>query len=301
MNLKTKRLTEGAMYLAIIGAMMLINQMYSTLFDVYIPVVASVIVILYTCKYTIRDGIVLSICALVITFLFGTLYTYIYNFIAIITGLIYGHLAKIGTDKRLLMGSAIILFIIGEFIATIMIFPILGLDSLEVSFEMIRDIGRFYNLALPDNLVGIMYIFGVVFLGTLEGILIHLLAVICLKKFKIKVIKTLSLDTLKLKPIYAYILLVVVALMMGIDRSNLGNDITYGIYCFGIIAAIILIAQGYVFALLYGSIGRQNSNFMLALIVIFLIPFSLFVLIIIGFLYATGPLECYLQNRRSNE
>lgn len=289
------------MYLAIIGAMMLINQMYSALFDVYIPVVASVVIILYTCKYTIRDGIVLSICALVITFLFGTLYTYIYNFIAVITGVIYGHLAKIGTDKRLLMGSAAIPFIIGEFIVTIMILPILSLDSIEESLEMIRDIGLLYNLALPDNIVEIMYAFGIVFIGALEGILIHLLAVICLKKFKIKVIKTLSLDAMKLKPIYGYILLVMVALMMVIDRFNLGNDITYGIYCFGIVATIILIAQGYVFALLYGSRSGQNSNFMLALIVIFLMPFSLFVLIIIGFLYATGPLERYLQNRRSNE
>ena len=299
MNLKTRRLTEGAMYLAIIGAMMLANRMLSAFFDVYIPVVVGLIVILYTTKFSLRDGLVLAVGAFVLTFLFGTLYTYIYNVIAIFTGLIYGYFAKKGTDRRLLIGAATLPFIIGEYIITIIILPVLGLDSLEETYEMIIEIGRLYNMAISDSLLRLIYALVIFITGAFEGLLVHLLAVICLKKLKIKVISTLSLEAMKLKPQYAYILLMLVGLATVVGRFDLGDALTYGIYCFGIVAAIILIAQGYIFALIYGNIVHKRSvKLLLVLIVIFFMPASFFILMIMGFMYASGPLDRYLEKKR---
>ncbi len=301
MNLKIHRLTEGAMYLAIAGAVMLVNRLLSSIFDVYVPIIVAVIIILYTTKYTIKDGLILGVGTFILTFLFDTLYTLIYNVVAIFTGLIYGHFARKGTDKRLLMGTAILPFVIGEFIITIIILPVLGIETLEEMYEIISDIGRLYNLAISDSLLRLIYALVIFFTGAIEGILIHLLAVLCLKKLKIKVISTLSLEAMKIRPIYAYILLILIGITFMLGRFELGDTLTYGIYCFGIVAAVILIAQGYIFALLYGSlIHKRNVSFLLALIVIFFMPASFYTLLIIGFLYATGPLERYLEKRRTN-
>ncbi len=293
------------MYLAIVGALMLVDRALSSFFDVYIPIVVAVVVILYTTRATLKDGLILSVGVFVLTFLFGSLYTMVYNVIATLTGIIYGHFAKKGADRRLLMGLAILAFVIGEFIVTVIVSPLLGYDSLAESYEMIAEtfevlagIGGLV-ISISDGMVKLMIALVIFFTGALEGVLIHLLAVICLKKLKIKVIKTTPLDRAKLKPIYAYILLLLVGMMMVVERFALGEVLTYGIYCLGIVAAVILVAQGYIFALVYGAVVlKRNISLPLIFIVLFLFPESLLMLLILGFMYATGPLDRYLEKKR---
>ena len=64
----------------------------------------------------------------------------------------------------------------------------------------------------------------------------------------------------------------------------------------GFIAGLILCFEGYIFILLY--LNKKNKlryNLYVLLAVILLVPYSLIALLLIGFLYTSGPLEAYLK------
>ena len=69
---KTKKLTHGAMLLAIIGAAMLIDRQLSFLFENFIFMAVPVIIIIYSTMYTVGDGGILCFGVLVMGILFGS-------------------------------------------------------------------------------------------------------------------------------------------------------------------------------------------------------------------------------------
>ena len=56
---KTKKLTTGAMLLAIVGALMLINRQLSYMFEELIVMMAPVVIIIYSTMYDLKDGAIL--------------------------------------------------------------------------------------------------------------------------------------------------------------------------------------------------------------------------------------------------
>lgn len=289
------------MYLAIIGALMLLDKFLPGLLDVYIPIFVAVILIVYTTKYDYLDSLLLSASAFVVTLLFGNIYLVIYDFIAIACGLIYGACAKRAMDKRLLCFVAMITFIIGEFIFTIFLLPLFGISDMQEMFDILKETFSSFNIAVTDTLLRSIYSMSIFFTGMIEGLLVHLLAVIVLAKLKIKVLASLSIENMKMPPIIGYICFGLFAIMAITYNMALPVNISYVIMCVGMICALLLCAQGYIFAIIYGYIvHKRNMALMVILIIIFLMPLSLIALVILGFLYATGPLDRYLKNKRGN-
>ncbi len=299
MNKNIHKMTEGAMYLAIGGALMLLDRLLPGLLDVYIPIAIALISILYTAKYDYQNGIILGVCNFFITFLFGNIYLILFNTLASICGIVYGSLCKRGYDKQILSLSAIIVFIIGEFIMTILILPIFGVSDMQEMNTMIQDLGASFNIAISDTMIKMVYAAAIFFTGLIEGLLVHLLAVIILPRLKVKVCTNASIEKFKLPPVVAYIAFIFFAIMLLIANMEISSDLVYIVMCFGMIGMLLLCMQGYFFALLYGYIiHKKNMSLMLILIIIFLMPLSFVVLAILGFLYATGPLQRYLENKK---
>ena len=69
---KTKKLTTGAMLLAIVGALMLLDRQFSYLFDVYIVMMIPVVIIIYAAMYELKDGGILCVCLGILTFIIGS-------------------------------------------------------------------------------------------------------------------------------------------------------------------------------------------------------------------------------------
>jgi len=90
---QTKKITTGAMMLAIVGAAMLLDRQFSYAFDVLISLVMPIIIIIYATKYTLTDGALLCVGLAVICFLFEglTSTTFLYLPVTIITGLGYSY------------------------------------------------------------------------------------------------------------------------------------------------------------------------------------------------------------------
>ena len=75
--------------------------------------------------------------------------------------------------------------------------------------------------------------------------------------------------------------------------------IEYTMITLALIGAACLVVVGYIFFIVYGSIVLgKNITLYLILFIILLFPYSLFILLIAGFLYGSGPLKNYIERKR---
>ena len=299
------------MMLAIVGAMILIDRMTAFWFTELIVLIMPIVIIMYATMHSFKDGVMLCVGLLIISFLLGNfnMVYLIYVPIGIVTGLSYAWGVKKGMDKRSLLMTAIITYTVGELIATFVVYPLFGFpvaQMLEQYREAINSMGSFagmdysqiFSLAGIDlaKLIVILYVVSTIIMGVMEGVLIHILSIFLLKRFKIKDLGNTNLFEIKPNPPLAYASLLMTSLMYLVRYFN--NETLYYIgITISICGFIILLYYGYIFVVLYSILVlRRNVGFLIILLC-FLVPLLLYALMIAGFLYASGPLRAYLESK----
>lgn len=304
---ETKKLTMGAMLLALTGAVMLLDRLLSFAFDELVFLMFAEVIIIYATMYTLKDGAIMAFGAVVLTMLFGGIYAYIYVPLGIIGGMAYAYGIKKDLDRSRLMLIEMGILIIGEVVITMLVMPLFGLSflkdiqlmitSLSESLKAMGLLGLFEGIL--ENLVVVSYIFGIIFMGVLEGVLVHLLSIYLLARFKIKQIKVIHLYALKIPPIIAYVSMAFVFLFFFTTSVQTHSFFLYLFITLALLGAVALVAMGYIFFIVYGSIvlGKQIGFYVILLSFLFF-PYSLLVLLVIGFLYGSGPLKNYIERKR---
>ena len=296
------------MLLAIIGALMLLDRQFSYFFDVYIVMIIPVVIIIYSAMHDIKDGAILSVCLLIITFIIGSSsFNYLcYVPLGIIVGLGYSFFLKKNYSKQVLLLASIVLYTIGEIIIAFIVMPIFGINLAE-QVNQLKDVfisssstmGLDLSMIDLSTILPLAIVFSTIFMGLIEGFLTHIVTLLLLKKFKIKDIDNRNLVPLEPSLTLTYICIVLVFLMMVSSRyltTLINNEtIKYILLSAGMIGFIILCYFGYIFSIIFLKIRYQKNMALLVILAVFLLfPFSLFVLMIIGFLYGSGPLKKYI-------
>lgn len=311
---KTKKITQGAMMLAILGALILIDRLTAYWFTEFVVLVAPIIIIMYSSMQSFKDGIFLSIGIIIISFILGnfqTLYL-IYIPVGVVTGLAYSFGIDKGLDKSTLAFIACVTYVVGEILASYVIYPILGfpvstfIDELKLTLEKSGSImGMDYSSIFTSSgfdfntILVIIFFISVLLVGAMEGFIIHLLSIFLLKRFKIKDLGRINLWDVKPNKIVAYISFI--SLFVFFLRNRIANETLYYILItVAIIGSVILMYYGYIFLTLYCAIVIKKNLAGLFVILSLFIPVLLIALIIIGFLYAAGPLRTYLEERVNN-
>ncbi|MBR5342128.1 MAG: DUF2232 domain-containing protein [Erysipelotrichaceae bacterium] len=308
---QTKKLTQGAMMLAIVGALILLDRMTAYWFTELIVLMMPVVIIMYATMHTMKDGIMLSVGLLIISFLLGNFqFTYlIYVPVGIVTGLAYAFGIKRGFDKRRLLLVSILTYTLGELVATFIVYPLLGfpvakmLEEYRIAIESAgtmtgMDYKQVFALAGLDlsKMIGILYVISTVLMGAMEGVLIHLLSVFLLLKFKIYNLGRTNIFDIKPNPVLAYASLIMTS-MIYMTRLTDNETVYYIFVIMGIMGSMVLLYYGYIFVVLYGVIViRRNVGAIFILLCLF-IPYLFMVLLILGFLYGSGPLRVYLERK----
>lgn len=296
------------MLLAIFGALMLLDRQFSYFFDVYIVMIIPVVIIIYSAMYDIKDGGILSVCLLILTFIIGSgSFNYLcYVPLGIIVGLGYSYFLKRNVSKQVLLLASIVLYTIGEIIIAFIVMPIFGINLAE-QVNQLKDVfisssstmGLDLSMIDLSTILPLAIAFSTIFMGLIEGFLTHIVTLLLLKKFKIKDIDNRNLVPLEPSLTLTYICIVLVFLMMVSSRyltTLINNEtIKYILLSAGMIGFIILCYFGYIFSIIFLKIRYQKNMALLVILAVFLLfPFSLFVLMIIGFLYGSGPLKKYI-------
>ena len=305
---QTKKITHGAMLLAIVGAILLIDRYFLAFyFDEMVFLMQALCIILYACKYTIKDGFVISIGILVLTFLFGGLSSYVYVFVAILGGLSYAYGIKKGLDRRLLLLLISIVFILGEVMATVVVMPIMGIpfDTLiSESEELMNAMPSLSLLNMTDGFkhtfILVTVIVSLILLGVLEGILVHFVSKILLSRFHILELNKVPADKLIMPIWLTYALIVPVFLTFAIRYLNEDSILIPIILVLSFISMIIFYFFGIIFIFLFGMMKYHRNFSFISVILSFLVPPFLLMVVVLGFLYSSGPLYRYLFKGGNN-
>ncbi len=251
----------------------------------------------------------MSVCLLVIGVLFGTLSTYIYMPISIIVGILVCLAIKKGMDRRRVNIIASITYVIAEVLVAFVIFPLFGvsvssqLDSMQTVYDaMVNMVGTSATVTFSNvsSLLAVVFIVATILTGVLEGYLTGILTTILLKKLKIKNIGINSPLDIKMPVYLAYILMLLVSISLfilkipGLEEKH--ATMVYIIMSLSVVASLVLAYYGYLFIIIYTSIRFGKKNGLLVFLAcVLLFPLSYIILIVVGFLYGTGPLRIYLE------
>lgn len=186
MNRNIKRLTEGAMMCGLIGVLLVINRQFANAFDAYMMWIVPLPIIVYTVRYGIKNGFVVTFCASVIAFMLALPQTVFYVLASCLLGAIYGHGVRKEKSNAWLLTTSIIASTIIMIVTTILFASIFGYD-LQMELEMIMQMVDSVNLNVTGNLVRTLLYASLFLTCLLEGFLVHMLAYIVLTKLKIKV------------------------------------------------------------------------------------------------------------------
>lgn len=306
---KTKKLTTGAMLLAIIGAAMIIDRQLSYAFTNFIVLLVPIVIATYSTMYKVSDGILLCVGLLVFTVLFGSLTTYIYMPISIIVGVAVAVAIEKGFDRRKINFVAIITYTIAEILVVYAIMPLLGVSvSSQISsyIEAFNQMVKYSGMETTINslignlssLMAVMLVASTVLMGILEGFLTSLLTAFVLKRFNIKDIGLNSPLDIKMPVWLAYTLMILTCLYMFVSNGGIENEtIKYIVLALSAVASLILVYYGYFFVILYIRKMKMKINiFLVILAIILLLPLSYIILIVVGFLYGSGPLRKIIEN-----
>ncbi|WAA09549.1 YybS family protein [Fervidibacillus albus] len=126
--MKTKKITEGAVMIAIYAVMLLIF-LYIPLLGTIFTFVLPIPFIYFTAKYGWKDGLVFFIGAAIISFIVGNIYTFPATFLMGLTGLVFG----IGIQKRIGQFNTYILATL-TFVINIILFYFLSALLFEVNY-----------------------------------------------------------------------------------------------------------------------------------------------------------------------
>ncbi len=308
---QTKKLTQGAMMLAITGALILIDRMTAYWFTELVVLIMPIVIIMYTSMHTFKDGAMLCVGLAIIAFLLGNFQlTYlIYVPVGIVTALVYAWGIKKNMDKTRLLLSAIVTYTIGELVAAFIVYPLFGfpiarmLEEYKTSFDQMGSFtGMSYSsfftaLGLDfSKIIVIMYVMSTIIMGAMEGVLIHLLSVFLLKRFKIKDLGATSIFDMKPNPVLAYVSLFMASLMF-LARFINNETFYYIAIVLSVCGMLVLFYYGYIFVVLFGLIVLRRNIGAFFILLCFFIPGLLFSLMILGFLYGSGPLRAYLETK----
>ncbi|MBR4420948.1 MAG: DUF2232 domain-containing protein, partial [Erysipelotrichaceae bacterium] len=307
---KTKKLTQGAMMLAIVGAVILIDRMIAYMFTELIVLLMPVVIIMYSTMHSLKDGVLLSVGMAIISFLLGSLqYTYlIYVPVSIATALIYAYGIRRNYDKRTLLFLAVAAYAVGELIATFVVYPLLGfpvrqmMEEYKLAFNQMSSFsGMNYSEVFAaagldfSNILFIIFIVSTIIMGATEGLLIHLLSIFLMKRFKIKDLGNTNIWDIKPNPLVAYIAMFFVIGLYFIRMFEPQSFMYNALLILGILSGVVLLYYGYLFIILFGVIVLHKNIGSFFVLLAFFVPVILMMLVICGFLYGSGPFRAYLE------
>ena len=299
----TKKIVQSAMFIALIGALLIINREMAYIFDYIVNILVSVIIVTYITQYDFKSGLMMSFGILVITFLFGSIYSYLYMPLSIIAGLTYAYALKKTDNYGAAILWTILVYVLGETLLACVVLPLLGYGDFNEFLTMTKELLSSFHLIVDDLMITkitkMAFVTAAGITGVFEAILIHLLVIIIFKKFKIKAIKGLDLSSLVLSKPLAYLCFLA---CFGFLFANFFINIDIIYYTIMIAATLgstALFLEGAVYILTYGVfVKRRNYGIFLCLFIVLLFPYSIIILTLIGFLYASGPLMNYMNRKR---
>ena len=295
MNNGVRKITDGAMMLAIIGIYLVLNRQLAGMMEMFLFIIPLPMVF-YGAKYGFKDGLVVYFAGVILAFILGGITSLFYIASESFLGLAYGANVRKGASSTTLITIAMVVGILVNLISTVIFASVFGYD-LSADAKMLNDILTQYmpmDFAISydySQLIRIIIILSAVFAGVLEGLITHLLSKFMLIRLRFNVAKIKTVEYIRVPKWTGY-----VAFILFFSSNYLATRLADSymvdlaliicmlsgiyLYVFGCIATMVIVRK---------YMPKYRS---FAVIIIMLGSFmflSLFV--ILGFLYITTNMK----------
>lgn len=209
MNNSVRKITDGAMMLAIIGIYLVLNRQLAGMMEMFLFIIPLPMVF-YGAKYGFKDGLVVYVASVILAFILGGITSLFYIASESLLGLIYGANVKKGANSTNLITIAIVVGIFVNLFSTVIFASVFGYD-LTADAKMLNDVLNQYmpmDFAISydyGQLIRIIIILSAVFTGVLEGLITHLLSKFMLIRLRFNVAKIKTVEYIKVPKWTGYV------------------------------------------------------------------------------------------------
>lgn len=299
MNNNVRKITEGAMMLAIIGILLLINRQFADVFAMYFYWALALPVVVYVVRFGVSNGLILCASIIFLTLMISTPQTYFYIFSSCACGLFYGGGVWKKWSNRILLLGSVSLAILTNVITSVLFAGFFGYDIVSEGVLLAQGITQVttqLNISLAmdmKSIILVLFLLITLLSGFLEGIIIHLFSNILLKHLKIEVnpLKTLSEMKCPKGVCFACIIAIIGFFITLIFPQS--ATIQMLMLVLGILSVLVLGADGWITALTYGV----RRGYKLFGIVVTLAMF-IFAQVVVPILIVLGIADIYLDLRK---
>lgn len=283
MNKNVRRITDGSMMIALSAIVLLLNRQSGELFEFAFYWLLSIPMIIYTMKYELKDGIVVSFCILIISFMFSNITTMLYLTSCIMVNFFYCLGLKKGWPNIIQIISLCIISFIMEILATIVFASIFGY-SLNEDIAMIKEIVEKFSLVLPEN--SDIFIYSILILSTFitaffQSLCIHLTSVLLLKRLNIADIRIKSVFELHFPKWIGYLSIMIHVFCGIINMYNFNPELKTVIDILAFGDRLFLMMAGYICGMCF-AIKKRKKSLLIPFTISLFFPVLQILLVILG-------------------
>lgn len=197
-NRRVNSITYGAIICALVGALLLINRQMANYLDIYLFWIIPLPVIIYSLKFGSRQAIIMAFAMLFVAVISTgfSITTIFYVVGSILAGLVYGYGVNKGFSSTFLIISVILISLVMAVLTTFVFAAAFGYNvSEEIAWvaDGMMKLMEYMNMDADNPAIAPylnystlfqIYVISVVLTSVLEGVLVHLLAYIVLRRLK---------------------------------------------------------------------------------------------------------------------
>ncbi len=296
MNQNIRKITDGAMMIAIVGAVLLIDRQLAGSISSMALFLFPLPMVFYSARYGLRNSGVVLAALLTLCFILGTPQSMFFVGCESVIGTIYGAGVHNKTESRRILLRTLIMGGLVELLAMVVFASFFG-------YDITAEIGEYANIlstitadtgaALPasfmsENSLRTLFVMSAILTGVLEGLITHLMSRLMLKRLRF----TLPPST----PLYDYYppkwsgyaaLAMMLAYYYSMAKPFESSAVQTAVQAIGTAGMMYLVFYGFVGILVLAPRlwpGAARWIFVLSILLFFM--FSL-ALIVAGFLYIT--------------
>lgn len=285
MNLKTKAISEGAMMLALMGIILLVDRQSAGMFELLLFLV-SIPVLVYTVRYDIGMASTLGIAAILLGMITGTFSALFYLTGAILMGIIYGYGIRHQWSNLFLLSSVSIGNLLITFITMFLLADLFGFDleaEVTVMMQMFESVETNIDMR---QMVWTSIIFANVAMSILQAMVIHLYAHRLLKRLRLPYRRLKSIYEIHFPKWVFFVTVLVYGLYLGMGMmkvSTIASQIILFLYC-GVM--LLTLCDGFLTILCYQQLHhkQKGKGSIFLLMIVCLIPGIQTIISVIGLL-----------------
>ncbi|MGN1399249.1 MAG: DUF2232 domain-containing protein [Erysipelotrichaceae bacterium] len=286
-------ITYGALFTALVGVLVYINRLFANSLEVYFFWIVPVIIVVYRCKFDLRDTMMTCFAMLLLTcILSGIISTTTFYMIAsVIAGIVYAQGFINGRSATFLICSVILISLVVMIVSTFLFASFFGYDvagelqlyqeMLTQSFAQAGVSSEMFSQLFDQNFILTIFIIASVLTSVLEGILVHFLNYLALKKLKMKLPPMKPISQIYC-PLWLKLIIAAVLLSFVIGRFvNPAFVNEYLLVPFTVIE-IICFCFGYIYIVTFVSLVFPKKSGLIGLVVGIISLFLASIVFIIG-------------------